>query len=96
MISKNMNSTGSNREWALETLLKEEKVNVQNLEQKNKVLIERIQNLENMLKSSCASNLSETNAFSKNEISNLSESNSLIISKQYQMIQSNDPHKDFL
>lgn len=50
--ASNFNSTGTNREWALETLLKEEKINVKNLEDRNKALKDRIQNLEVMLKSS--------------------------------------------
>lgn len=42
LITSHFNSTGTNREWALETLLKDEKVNVKNLEERNKALKDRI------------------------------------------------------
>lgn len=52
--ASNYNSTGTNNEWALETLLSEEKLNVIGLEERNQLLRERILSLEEMLKSSAA------------------------------------------
>lgn len=67
-------STGSNREWALETLLKEEKINVLNLEERNQALKDRIQNLENILKSSSAVNQAHGDNVSSNDVSHINES----------------------
>ncbi|CDW87548.1 UNKNOWN [Stylonychia lemnae] len=94
MIHKSPNSPvdGTNREWALETLLKDEKVNVKHLEQRNQALKDRIQNLENMLKTSgtSANHNNINNSIAVNHLDSMSQN---VLTNTHTMTMDNDNSK---
>eukprot|EP00347_Sterkiella_histriomuscorum_P013994 403362573 len=99
-MASHFNSTGNDKEWALDTLLKDEKVNVKHLEERNQALKDRIQNLENMLKSSINNNNNTTVQLDSLNQMNLTNTNTFMLDDQSKTvshyastIQVNSPHQ---